>query len=92
MAKEKIFMNPVYETKINRAVFFNQEIVVYPDRDADYPENLVKAIRFLFGKGVRVREDCTNGYPSFTITGANYELRNVSTTCADWTYTEVKNE
>ena len=87
--EDEIFMNPVYETKINRAVFFNQEIVVYPNRDADYPENLVEAVRFLFGEGARVREDFTNGYPSFTITGANYELRNAITKCADWTYTKV---
>ena len=73
--EKKVFLTPRFETKINRAVFKHQDLVVYPDRNKRLPDNI---------------SNVTNGYPSFTIEGACYELRNVRTINADWTYQEVK--
>ena len=86
----KSFINPRFEARINRAVFINQDLVVYPDRGKGLPDNFENVIKFLFGAGAHIRQDVTNGYPSFTIKGASYGLRNVSTINADWTYHEVK--
>lgn len=88
--EKKSFLTPRFETRINRAVFLHQDLVVYPDRDKRLPDNIGNVIRFLFGEGARIKEDVTNGYPSFTIEGACYELRNVRTINADWTFQEVK--
>ena len=91
--KKKLFTNPIFETIINRAVFLNEELIVYPQREKynrDVYDNLSYLIKFLFGEDAYVVEDCTNGYPSFTIKGANFELRNARTINANWTYQEVK--
>lgn len=44
----EIFRNPVYETKIAKAVFINQDIVVFPS-DLRVPNNLSEVVKFLFG-------------------------------------------
>lgn len=91
--KNKLFINSQFETIINRAVFLNEELIVYPQREKysrDLYYNLTNVVKFLFGEGAYVVEDCTNGYPSFTIKGASFELRNAHTINADWTYQEVK--
>ena len=87
---EKAFISPCFETKINRAVFLHQDLVVYPDRDERLPDDIGNVIRFLFGKGVRLKEDIVNGYPSLILEGACYELRNVRTINADWTCQKVE--
>ena len=85
----EIFRNPVFETKINKAVFQNQEIVVFPQ--GIMPENLGKAVKFLFGEGAVVIQDCVNNYACIRIEGANYVLNNVKTLNAEWEIKEVKN-
>lgn len=87
---EKAFLNPCFELKINRAAFLQQDLVVYPDRDERSPDNIDNVIRFLFGKDVRLKEDLVNGYPSLILEEACYELRNVRTINADWTFQKVE--
>lgn len=84
----KIFRNPVFETKIYKAVFTNQEIVVFPQ--GKMPINLDEAVKFLFGEGAVATEDCVNNYGCIRITGANYVLNDVKTLNAVWEYKEVK--
>lgn len=48
---EKILRNPTFETKIIKAVFINQDIVVFPWGDLRIPDNLTKVVKFLFGEG-----------------------------------------
>lgn len=79
-----IFMNPAFETKINKAVFFQQDLVVYPDSDKRLPDNIGEVIRFLFGEGTYIKEDVTNGRRSLTIAGACFLLQNVRTLGADY--------
>lgn len=80
-----IKISPLIETTIERAVFLNEDIIVYPDRDSRFPDNFSNVIKFLFGEGAYAVQDCTNGYPSFTIKNANYELRKARTINAEWT-------
>lgn len=90
MAK-KLFINPIFETKIDSAVFIHQDLVVHSDRDKRLPDNIGEVIKFLFGEGAHIIMDETNGYPTnLTIVGACYELRNVRTLNAVWTYREVE--
>lgn len=84
----EIFRNPVYETKIAKAVFINQDIVVFPS-DLRVPNNLSEVVKFLFGEGATVVYDCVNNHGCVKITGANYVLDNVKTLNAEWTYKEV---
>ena len=86
---EKILRSPTFETKIFKAVFLNQEIVVFPDREKT-PNNLSEAVKFLFGEGAVVIQDCVNNSACLRITGANYVLNNVRTINAEWEYKEVK--
>lgn len=85
-----ILTNPVFETKINKAVFIQQDLVVRPSTVKRLPDNIDSVIKFLFGEGACLRVEIINGYPVCTIEGACYELRNVRTTNADWTYQEVE--
>lgn len=71
---KKLFISPRFETKINKAVFINQDLVVYADREKGLPDNFINVIKFLFGEGVRIREDVLDVYPSLTIENACYEL------------------
>ena len=86
---EKIVRSPTFETKIIKAVFLNQEIVVFPHREK-VPNNFDEVIKFLFGEGVVARQDCVNHSACVRITGANYVLENVKTINAEWEYKEVK--
>lgn len=84
----EIFRNPVYETKIAKAVFINQDIVVFPS-DLRVPNNLSEVVKFLFGEGATVVYDYVNNHNCIKIIGANYVLDNVKTLNAEWTYKEV---
>ena len=86
---EKIVRSPTFETKIIKAVFLNQEIVVFPRREKA-PNNLEEVIRFLFGEGAVAIHDCVNNSACIRITGANYVLKDVRTINAEWEYKEVK--
>lgn len=85
----EMFRNPVFETKIIKAVFINQEIVVFPE-DLRVPDNLSEVVKFLFGEGAVVTQDCVNNCNCIRIVGATYVLNNVKTTGAEWEYKEVK--
>lgn len=87
---EKTFIRPRFETKINKAVFIHQDLVVYPDIDKELPENFINVIKFLFGEGAWVRMNVLDVCPNITIENACYELRNVRTIYADWICQEVK--
>lgn len=88
--KQTVYVSPLWETIINKAVFLNEDIIVYPNRERGLPDNFDNVIKFLFGEGTTIKEDVTNGYPSFVIRGASFELRNAHTINADWTYREVE--
>lgn len=83
-----ILKNPNFETKIAKAVFINQDIVVFPD-STRVPDCLLDVVKFLFGEGAEVIPDCVNDHACIKITGANYVLVNVKTLNADWEYKEV---
>lgn len=89
--KMEILRNPVFETKIAKAVFIGQEIVVFPE-DLKPPDSLSDAVKFLFGKGAVAVQDRVNGYGYIRITGATYVLNNVRTIGAEWEYKEVKDD
>ena len=88
----EIIRNPVFEMKIIKAVFLNQEIVVFPQGDLRVPDNLADVVRFLFGEGAAVIQDCVNNSACLRIIDADYVLNNVKTICADWECKEVTNE
>lgn len=88
---DKILRSPTFETKIIKAVFLNQEIVVFPDREKT-PCNLSEVVKFLFGEGAAVIQDYVNNSACLRIIDANYVLNNVKTRCADWECKEVTNE
>lgn len=87
---EKIVISPVWETTINKAIFLNQDLILYPDRKKGLPDNFGNVVKFLFGEGAYVIEDVVNGYPSFVIKGATFELNGARTENADWTTREVR--
>lgn len=89
--KKEILFSPVFETKINKAVFINQDIFVFP-RDIPMPENTLKVIKFLFGEGVELKQDTVNNRGCLIIKGATYILSGVKTLNADWTFKEIKQE
>lgn len=84
----KIFTNPMIETKINKAVFSNQDILVFPNREKA-PNNFCEVIKFLFGKTAEATEYCIDNVKYIKITGANYVLKNVKTLNADFIMTEL---
>ena len=88
--KQTAYISPLWETIINKAVFLNQDIIVYPNRERGLSDNFGNVVKCLFGEGATIKEDVTNGYPSFVIKRASFELRDVHTTNATWTYREVK--
>lgn len=85
----EMFRSPTFETKIHRAVFINQDILVFPHREK-VPNNLSEVVKFLFGEGAVVTQDCVNNSDCIIIEGSNYVLNNVKTLNADWEYKEVK--
>lgn len=86
-----IDISPLWETIIHRAVFLNQDIIVY-SKPENIPDNFDKVVKFLFGEGATVVEDFINGQPSLVIKRASFVLNNARTVDADWTHREVKNE
>ena len=88
--KQTAHISPLWETVINRAVFLNQDIIVYSNREGGLPDNFGNVIKFLFGEGATIEEDVVNGYPSLVISRATFELRNAHTVNADWTHREVE--
>ncbi len=88
---KKVIFSPLYETKINRAVFINQDIIVYPS-GTSMPENIINVVKFLFGAGACVKQDSVNGSAALIIKGASYVLSGVKTLNADWTFKEIKQE
>lgn len=86
---EKIIRSPTFETKIIRAVFLNQEIVVFPYKEK-VPNNFGEVIKFLFGDGAVAIQDVVNHSACIRITDANYVLDNVRTINAEWEFKEVK--
>ena len=85
-----LLKSPIYETKINRAVFINQNIIVCP-REISLPENTTKVIEFLFGEGAYLQQYIVDGRCYIAIKGASYVLREAKTLNADWTFKEIKN-
>ena len=85
----KIIKNPVFETKINRAVFINQDLVVVPQ--GRMPDNISEVVKYLFGEGAIIMQDSINNHFSIKISNASYILDNVKTLGAEWEYKEVKN-
>lgn len=88
--KQTAYISPSWETIIHRAIFLNEDIIVYPSREGGLPDNFGNVIKFLFGEGATLEEDVINGYPSLVIIGASFMLRNARTVNADWIYREVK--
>lgn len=86
----KIIKNPVFETKINRAVFINQDLVVVPQ--GRMPNNISEVVKFLFGEDAIIMQDSANNHVSFKICNASYVLDNVKTLGAEWEYKEIKDE
>jgi hypothetical protein len=86
---EGIFINPTYETVINKAVFINQDIYVCP-KDAPLPDNITEVVKFLFGEGASIKQDVVNRSACIRIKGASYTLSGVRTLNADWIFREVK--
>lgn len=87
---KKLFKNPLFETKINKAVFLQQDLIVYPAVHKRLPDNFNAVIRFLFGESAHISEDVTDGYSKLIIEGATYELRNACTINADWICKEIE--
>lgn len=89
---KEIQISPVWKTTIHKAVFLNEEIVVYPykDRDPKLPDCITDAVKFLFGEGAYAVEDYSEGCSKFIIKGASFVLSNVSTLNANWSTQEVK--
>lgn len=81
--------NPVYETKIHRAVFINQNIIVYP-KESTLPENIKEVIEFLFGEGACLQQYIVNNRCYIAIKGAAFALREARTLNADLTFKEIK--
>ena len=77
---------PLVETIIEKAVFINQDITLYTNRDCSVtPNDLDRTVKFLFGEGAHIVLDNDNGYMGLTIKDASYVIRNAQTTNAKWT-------
>ena len=87
---KEVQISPLWKTTIHKAVFMNEEIVVYPDRDRKLPDRLTDAVKFLFGEGAYIVGDFSEGFPKYIIKGASYVLSNVSTIDAQWSTQEIK--
>lgn len=88
---EIAFHNPTFETKIIKAVFLNQDLVVFPHGEV-LPRNFNNVVKFLFGEGATAVQDCINNCGCIRITRASYILDNVRTLNANWTCKEVKED
>lgn len=87
---KEILINPMWKTTIHKAIFVNEEIIVYPDKDMKLPNCLTSAVKFLFGEGAYIVEDFSDGLPKYIIKCASHVLSNVSTLNASWSTQEVK--
>ena len=81
-------INPVFETKIIRGVFINQSLVVFPQ--GRMPDNLGETVKFLFGEGAVMTQDCVANCSCIRITCASYVLDNVKTLDAEWTCRKIE--
>lgn len=86
---ERTFLRPTFETKINKAVFINQDINVFP-KDVPLPDNITEVVKFLFGEGACIKQDVVNNSACIRITNASYVLSGVRTLNVDWICTEIK--
>lgn len=84
----KIVTNPMIETKINKAVFSNQDILIFPNREKA-PYNFCEVLKFLFGKTAVATEYCIDNVKYIKITGANFVLKDVKTLNADFIVTKL---
>lgn len=78
-----IKVNPILQALINRAVFINQDLVVFPQ--GRMPDNLSEVAKFLFDEGTVVTQDRVDDHACIRITGASYVLNNVKTLDAEYT-------
>ena len=83
-----VILNPMIETKINKAVFSNQDILIFPNREKA-PNNFCEVVRFLFGNTAVATEYYIDNVKYIKITGANFVLKNVKTLNADFIMTEL---
>lgn len=86
--RRMVILNPTIETKINKAVFSNQDILIFPNREKA-PNNFCEVVKFLFGNTAVATEYYINNVKYIKITGANYVLKNVKTLNADFIITEL---
>lgn len=84
----KIVTNPILETTIKKAVFNEQDILVFP-HNVRMPENLNSVIKFLFGDAAVATEYCVDNFNCIRITDANFILKNVKTFNADFIITKL---
>ena len=84
----KIVTNPIFETTIKKAVFNEQDILLFP-HNGRMPENLNSVIKFLFGDAAVATEYCVDNFSCIRITGANFVLKNVKTFNADFIITKL---
>lgn len=80
---------PLYEIEINKALFVQQEIFVYP-LDTPWPDNIAYVLEFLFGRGAYLEHIAINGMPCIIVKNATFILNGAKTLNADWTFREVK--
>lgn len=87
-----IFKSPILEATLQRAIFVQQDITIYPDRESKEPPNLVDVVKFLLGEASRVVFDMSaNMQPEIVIKDATFILRDAKTVGCDWTIKEVQN-
>lgn len=84
----KIVTNPMFETTIKKAVFNEQDILVFP-RKIKSTENIRSVIKFLFGDAADIMEYRIDNLSLLRITGANFVLKDVKTLNADFNVTEL---
>lgn len=84
----KIVTNPIIETTIKNAAFYEQDILVFP-RNITITKNLSSVIKFLFGDAAVATEYCVDNFSCIRITGANFVLKNVKTLNADFIITRL---
>lgn len=85
-------LNPQIELTWVNAVCERQDIIVYPDSDLEVPSNLVKVVKYLFGKGSHVVFN-DSVYPSkIRIKRATFILPEAKAVCDGFTIKEADDE
>ena len=87
----KIITNPMFETKIKKAFFFNQDILVFPQK-GEVPNNIIEVVKFLFGDYAAVEKDFVYDSDCIRIVNAGYVLKDVKTINADFVITKLQEE